>query len=65
MGAVTDALEKAAAEAGAEVLTGAGVSAIRAGDDGAEVTWHDGSGEHTVAGAVRAGQRGAVGAAAS
>ena len=48
MGALTAALEKAAAEAGAEVLTGAGVSGIRAGDDGAEVTWHDGSTGHTV-----------------
>ena len=25
------------------------MSAIRGGDDGAEVTWHDGSTEHTVA----------------
>ena len=49
MGAVTDALARAATDAGAQVVTGAGVSAIRAGDDGAEVTWHDGSQEHTVA----------------
>ena len=49
MGAVATALAKAAAESGAEVLTGAGVSGIRARDDGAEVTWHDGSAEHTVA----------------
>ena len=49
MGALTAALEKAAAQAGAEVLTGAGVSGIRAGDDGAEVTWHDGTTGHTVA----------------
>ena len=48
MGAVTDALLKSAVEAGAEVLTGAGVSSISAGDDGAEVTWHDGSETHTV-----------------
>jgi phytoene dehydrogenase-like protein len=48
MGAVTDALTRAAADAGAELLTGAGVSAIRAGDDGAEVTWHDGDRSHTV-----------------
>jgi phytoene dehydrogenase-like protein len=49
MGAVTDALARAAVDAGAEILTGAGVSGIAAGDDGAEVTWHDGSGSHTVA----------------
>ncbi len=48
MGAVTGALERAAIEAGAEILTSAGVSAIRADDDGAEVTWHDGHGDHTV-----------------
>jgi phytoene dehydrogenase-like protein len=48
MGAVTDALARAATTAGAEILTSAGVSGIRAGDDGAEVTWHDGSGSHTV-----------------
>ena len=30
------------------MLTGAGVSAIRATDDGAEVTWHDADGAHTV-----------------
>ena len=50
MGAVTDALAKAAVEAGAELVTGAGVSAIRAGGDGAEVVFHDGSTTHTVAG---------------
>ncbi len=49
MGALTTALAKAAADAGAEVVTGAGVSGIRAGDDGAEVTWHDGSTDHAVA----------------
>lgn len=48
MGAVTDALARSATRAGAEILTGAGVSAIRADDDGAEVTWHDDEGEHTV-----------------
>ncbi|QBX54352.1 NAD(P)/FAD-dependent oxidoreductase [Nocardioides seonyuensis] len=42
MGAVTDALARAAAAAGAEILTNAGVSAISPGADGAEVTWHDG-----------------------
>lgn len=45
MGAVTDALARAATEAGAEIVTGAGVSAIRAGDGGAEVRWHDGQRE--------------------
>lgn len=54
MGAVTDALAKAATEAGAEIVTGAGVSAIRAdgstGGSGGEVTWDDESGTHTVAG---------------
>lgn len=53
MGAVTDALARAATEAGAEILTGAGVSAIRADDgsgpnSGAEVHWHDGEREHSV-----------------
>jgi phytoene dehydrogenase-like protein len=51
MGAVTDALARAATEAGAELVIGAGVSAIRAGagpDDGAEVDWHDGTAARTV-----------------
>ena len=48
MGAVTDALLTAATRAGAEVLTGAGVSGIATSDDAAEVTWHDGSRQHTV-----------------
>jgi phytoene dehydrogenase-like protein len=48
MGSVTDALARAAAEAGAEVLTSAGVSAIAADDDHAEVTWHDGDRHHSV-----------------
>src|SRR3954469_3704727 len=50
MGAVTDALARAAVDAGAELVTGAGVSAIRAGDAGAEVDFHDGSTTRTVAG---------------
>ncbi|RYP89081.1 NAD(P)/FAD-dependent oxidoreductase [Nocardioides guangzhouensis] len=49
MGALTDALLRAAVDAGAEVVTGAGVSSIHAGNDGAEVTWHDGSESRTVA----------------
>ncbi len=48
MGSVTDALAGAAVAAGAEILTGAGVSAISPGPDGAEVTWRDGSGQHSV-----------------
>ena len=48
MGAVTDALERSARSAGAEIVTGAGVSRIRAADDGAEVTWHDGGQDHVV-----------------
>ncbi|MEP9384033.1 NAD(P)/FAD-dependent oxidoreductase [Nocardioides sp. KR10-350] len=48
MGAVTDALAKAAVDAGAELVTSAGVHRIAAGDDGAEVTWDDRSGRHTV-----------------
>ena len=48
MGAVTGALAAAASSAGAEVITSAGVSSIRGGDDGAEVTWHDGMSTHTV-----------------
>jgi phytoene dehydrogenase-like protein len=49
MSAVTGALHRAAVEAGAEIVTGAGVSAIRADGDasGAEVTWDDGDGSHT------------------
>ncbi|MET3963170.1 phytoene dehydrogenase-like protein [Marmoricola sp. OAE513] len=55
MGAVTDAMAQAATTAGAEIITGAGVSAIRSDLDGAEVTWHDGSREHSVrAGTVMA-----------
>ncbi|MQW76750.1 FAD-dependent oxidoreductase [Nocardioides sp. dk4132] len=44
MGAVTDALARSASEAGAEIITSAGVHAIRGGADGAEVTW-DGDGQ--------------------
>jgi phytoene dehydrogenase-like protein len=49
MGAVTGALASAAATAGAEIITSAGVSRIEGGDEGAEVTWHDGMSSHTVA----------------
>ena len=48
MGAVTGALARSAADAGAEVITSAGVSRIDAVDEGAEVTWHDGRTAHTV-----------------
>ncbi|MCD6640417.1 MAG: NAD(P)/FAD-dependent oxidoreductase [Nocardioides sp.] len=48
MGAVTSALARAATSAGAEILTGAGVSAISPGPDGAEVAWHDGSRHRSV-----------------
>ena len=50
MGAVTTALLRTATQRGAEILTGAGVSAIRAGSDSAEVTWHDADGIHAVTG---------------
>ncbi len=50
MGALTTALARTAVEAGAEIITGAGVSAISPGPDGAEVTWHDGSRDRTVTG---------------
>ena len=50
MGAVTDALAKAAVEAGAEIITDAGVSAITPGPDGAEVTFHDGTQDRSVTG---------------
>ncbi|WP_281271711.1 phytoene desaturase family protein [Nocardioides immobilis] len=46
MGAVTDALTKAALDAGGEIVTGAGVRAIEPGDDGAEIRYHDGHVEH-------------------
>ncbi|MFA6298257.1 MAG: NAD(P)/FAD-dependent oxidoreductase [Nocardioides sp.] len=50
MGAVTTELHRAAAEAGAEIHTNAGVSAITADRDGggAEVTWHEDGEDHTV-----------------
>ncbi|WP_372727629.1 phytoene desaturase family protein [Nocardioides sp.] len=48
MGAVTDALARAAREAGAQIVTGAGVSAIDTAGDGAEVTFHDGVRTHAV-----------------
>lgn len=48
MGAVTDALADAARRAGAEIITGAGVSRIEADGTTAEVLWHDGFSTHTV-----------------
>ena len=48
MGAVTDALARAATAAGAEILTSAGVSRIQSHNGGAEVSWDDGSGSHRV-----------------
>ena len=48
MGAVTKALLATATKRGAEVLTDASVTAIRADADGAEVTWDDGAGTHVV-----------------
>ena len=56
MGAVTDGLLKAAVTAGAEVLTGAGVSRIIPGADGVEVVWDGASGSRSVtAGQVLSG----------
>jgi phytoene dehydrogenase-like protein len=49
MGAVTDALARAASEAGAEIVTGAGVSRIESDGRGAQVSWHDGHDSWTVA----------------
>ena len=46
MGAVTDALARAALDAGAEIRTGAEVVSIVDGPDFADVTWRDASGEH-------------------
>jgi len=48
MGAVTAALAAAARAAGVEIMTEAGVSAIRGGDEEAEVDFHDGRSSHTV-----------------
>ncbi|WP_193608322.1 FAD-dependent oxidoreductase [Nocardioides lijunqiniae] len=50
MGAVTTELHRVAVEAGAEIVTEAGVSAIAPYDGGADVTWHDGATSHTVSG---------------
>jgi phytoene dehydrogenase-like protein len=50
MGAVTTALARAAVDAGAEIVTGAGVSTISPGPDGAEVTWHAGGDQHAATG---------------
>ncbi len=47
MGAVTDALAAAARNAGAEIVTGAGVSRIESDGTTAEVSWHDGQSFHT------------------
>lgn len=51
MGAVTDALAAAATRAGAELVTGADVRRVATdpGAAGAEVTWVDADGTHTVA----------------
>ena len=46
-GALSDALAASATRAGAEIRTRAGVSAIRAGDEVAEISWDDASGAHT------------------
>ncbi|HEU4511872.1 MAG TPA: NAD(P)/FAD-dependent oxidoreductase [Nocardioidaceae bacterium] len=48
MGAVTDALADAARRAGAEIITGAGVSRIDADGTAADILWHDGQLTHTV-----------------
>lgn len=48
MGALSDALAATAARSGAEIRTHAGVRAIQAGADSAEVSWDDPSGSHTV-----------------
>ncbi len=48
MGAVTDALARAATAAGAELVTSAAVSAVRADDDGAEVVYDGPEGPQTV-----------------
>ncbi len=47
MGALTDALATAARTAGAEIVTGADVVAIRPGPDVVEVTWRHAGGEST------------------
>ncbi|HSE07823.1 MAG TPA: NAD(P)/FAD-dependent oxidoreductase [Nocardioidaceae bacterium] len=48
MGAVTDALTEAARKAGAEIITGAGVSRIDTDGTTANITWHDGTDTHEV-----------------
>ncbi|GAB2750013.1 phytoene desaturase family protein [Nocardioides pakistanensis] len=48
MGAVTDALADAARKAGAEIVTGAGVSRIEADGENANILWHDGQLTHNV-----------------
>lgn len=50
--AASAALEAAARGADVEILTSAGVSAIRSADDGAEVTWHDGTTFHSASARV-------------
>jgi phytoene dehydrogenase-like protein len=45
---LAEALARAASDAGAEIVTAAGASAIRGDDDGAEVTWHRHDETHTV-----------------
>ena len=47
MGALTDSLAVAARNAGATVVTGAGVSGIESDGTEARVTWHDGSTWHS------------------
>ena len=47
-GVLAEALARAASDAGAEIVTAAGASAIRGDDDGAEVTWHRQGETHTV-----------------
>jgi phytoene dehydrogenase-like protein len=48
MGALTTAMLRAATGRGAEVLTGAAVSGIRADADGADVTWAQNGRQHSV-----------------
>jgi phytoene dehydrogenase-like protein len=48
LGVVSEALALTARKAGAEIVTDVGVSAIRGGDEGAEVSFHDGQETHTV-----------------
>jgi phytoene dehydrogenase-like protein len=52
MGRVTGELHRAASEAGAEILTGAEVLAVRPGPDAVEVTWRDETGEHAASAPV-------------